>query len=163
MFSKNKDFFHFDMHRHDFEDFSLQDRVGIRYWRARDFMKMLGYDDCSFFYSTIQLSCDLCISLGIDHTKNFLALSKSKDFSDCRLSKFACYLVAMNCDINKKEVENAQAYFTAITESFYRFVCEQEPMILTGNINYQFFKNKKNLALFNMSYYAERGIRFGDY
>src|SRR6266849_4412489 len=41
-----------------------------------------------------------------------------KQVEDYRLSRFACYLTAMNGDVKKKQVAKAQAYFAAIAESF---------------------------------------------
>jgi hypothetical protein len=155
--------FHFDKHRHGFEDFSCQDGVGIRYWRARDFMKMLGYDDYPLFDTIVRKSCDLCNRLEIDETRNFQVRGYGQESFDYQLSKFACYLVAMNCDTNKKEVEKAQSYFKTIAESFYRYICKLDSKTVADSENYQFFKNKKNLALFNMSYITDRSIRFGEF
>ncbi len=89
---------------------------------------------------------------------------------DYRLSKFACYLVAMNGDVKKKEVAKAQAYFITVTEAFKRCVHEAqqvERIAIRGEVserekslsgvagnagleNYAFFQNKGYLGLYNM-------------
>jgi DNA-damage-inducible protein D len=157
------DYFHFDKHRQSFDDFSRQDGTGIRYWLARDLMNMLGYDNGPHFETMIRQSCDLCISLGIDVAKHFQALSFIKDFPDYRFSKFACYLIAMNCDRQKEQVEKAQSYFRLIAKAIHRYVCEEDPTFDANAENYQFFKNRKNIGLFNMSYIVAQKIRFGEF
>ena len=167
------DYFHFEKNRQSFEDLGRQN--GFRYWYARDLMKMLGYTDYSVFKKgPINKAMAVCSTLDIDVSANFEQYSREIDGvkqSDYRLSKFACYLVAMNGDVKKREVALAQAYFITVTEAFKRYVNEAqqvERIAIRGEVsereksiaalannagieNYAFFQNKGYLGLYNMS------------
>lgn len=166
------DYFHFEKGRPSFEDLGRQN--GFRYWFARDLMKMLGYTDYAVFKrGAINKAMTVCSTLDIDVTANFEQTTRDIDGikqSDYRLSKFACYLVAMNGDVKKKEVAIAQAYFITVTEAFKRCVHEArqvERIAIRGEVtqretslssvaknagieNYAFFQNKGYLGLYNM-------------
>jgi len=172
MSEKEIDYFHFEKDRPSFEDLGRQN--GFRYWFARDLMKMLGYADYSVFRKgAINKAMTVCSTLDIDVPANFEQTTRDIDGvnqPDYRLSKFACYLVAMNGDVKKKEVAEAQAYFITVTEAFKKYVHEaqqveriavrgevsQREMSLSaiayhaGVENYAFFQNKGYLGLYNM-------------
>jgi DNA-damage-inducible protein D len=87
------------------------------------------------------------------------------------LTRFGCYLVAMNGDPRKKEVAAAQAYFAALAETFKSHVEHADGMdrilireeIVDGQkslagtakshgvTNYAFFLNSGYLGMYNMS------------
>jgi DNA-damage-inducible protein D len=166
------DYFHFEKSKPSFEDLGRQN--GFRYWFARDLMKMLGYTDYAVFRKgAINRAMTVCSALDIDVTANFEQATRIIDGvlqPDYRLSKFACYLVAMNGDVKKKEVAKAQAYFITVTEAFKRCVHEAqqvERIAIRGEVserekslsavashagleNYAFFQNKGYLGLYNM-------------
>ncbi len=100
------DYFHFEKDRTSFENLGRQN--GFRYWFARDLMKMLGYTDYgNFKKGPINKALTVCSTLDIDVPMNFEQTYREIDgqkLPDYRLSKFACYLVAMNGDVKKKEV-----------------------------------------------------------
>lgn len=117
------DVFHFDDSRPHFD--SLCKKNGITYWYARDFMAMLGYQSFASFNKAVQKAIGACTSLGIDILENFQQVDREIDGKierDYKLSRFACYLSAMNGDTKKPEVARAQAYFAAIAESFKRYI-----------------------------------------
>jgi DNA-damage-inducible protein D len=167
------DYFHFEKGRASFDDVGQQN--GFRYWFARDLMKMLGYTDYAVFKrGPINKAMMVCSTLEIDIAINFEQTSRDLDGAkqpDIRLSKFACYLVAMNGDVKKKEVALAQAYFITITEAFKKYIQEGEQVeriAIRGEVserekslsavanqagieNYAFFQNKGYLGLYNMS------------
>ena len=166
------DCFHFESDRPSFEDLGRQN--GFRYWFASDLMKMLGYTDYALFKrGPINKAMTVCSTLDIDVSMNFEQTMRDIDGikqPDYRLSKFACYLVAMNGDVKKKEVATAQAYFITVTEAFKRCVHEAqqvERIAIRGEVserekslsgivsnagleNYAFFQNKGYLGLYNM-------------
>ena len=166
------DYFHFEKGRLSFKILGRQN--GFRYWFARDLMKMLGYTDYAVFKrGAINKAMTVCSTLDIDVAANFEQTTRDIDGikqSDYRLSKFACYLVAMNGDVKKKEVAIAQAYFITVTEAFKRCVYEAqqvERIAIRGEVtqretslssvvknagieNYAFFQNKGYLGLYNM-------------
>jgi DNA-damage-inducible protein D len=167
------EYFHFEQDKTSFEDLSQQN--GFRYWFASDLMKMLGYTDFAVFKKgPINKALIACATLDIDMSVNFKQTTRTIDgieYPDYQLSKFACYLVAMNGDVKKREVASAQAYFITVTEAFKRYVNEVqqvERVAIRGEVserekslssvvndagieNYAFFQNKGYLGLYNMS------------
>lgn len=110
-----------------FEDFKNQN--GITYWWASEFMLMLGYNDLKSFRKVIDRATKAFISLNIDHCDNIIRVEREKDgnsFSDFKLTRFACYLIAMNGDPKKEEVAKVQAYFAIQTRNFELYVENNE-------------------------------------
>ena len=102
-----------------FEDFKNQN--GITYWWASEFMLMLGYSDLKSFKKVIDRATKAFISLNIDHYDNIIRIERNNDgeiISDYKLTRFACYMIAMNGDPKKPEVAATQAYFATQTRQF---------------------------------------------
>jgi len=154
MFQESTDIFHFEKDRLNFED--LSHHHGYRHWRARDLMILLGYDDFSRTY--IQEAIAYCNRIGIENKKNFQP-SLNSNFPDYRLSKFACCLISMNCDCSKKEVENAKRYFDAMINAFHDYLREISPKSEDILDNSPPLKNKKTIALFNISYAEKKNFK----
>jgi DNA-damage-inducible protein D len=99
---------------------SLAHENGFRFWWASDLAKLLGYEDLSSFRKSVQKAMQVCIGLNVDVTDNVEAKRREIDgrsFEDYKLSRFACYLAAMNGDVRKPEVAQAQAYFVTFAEA----------------------------------------------
>ncbi|MCY1283880.1 hypothetical protein D9M69_416690 [compost metagenome] len=166
------DVFHFDDSRPNFN--ALARENGITHWYAREFMQMLGYSDWSLFAKVVNKALGVCMTLNIPVQDNFQQIQREVDgrqLPDFKLSRFACYLVAMNGDARKPEIARAQAYFAAIAESFRRYVEQAEDVervairdditanekILSrtahsaGVENYPFFQNAGYRGLYNMN------------
>lgn len=95
-----------------FEDFGYDN--GIKYWWASEFSRMLGYSNFASFMNPINKAIKSCMNANIDYFEDFRKEDRiidEKTFSDIKLSRFACYMVAMNADIKKPVVARAQAYF----------------------------------------------------
>jgi DNA-damage-inducible protein D len=106
-----------------FEDFKNQN--GITYWWASEFMLMLGYPDMQSFKKAIDRATRAFISLGIDHYENIICVDRVIDGiekQDFKLTRFACYLIAMNADPKKREVALVQTYFAEQTRKFELYV-----------------------------------------
>ncbi len=107
-----------------FEDFKHEN--GDTFWWASDFMVMLGYDDYDIFKNkVIGRATQALISLGVDHYTQIIPSTRKiegKDMDDLKLTRFACYIVAMNGSPQKKEVALAQAYFAAETRKLELFL-----------------------------------------
>jgi DNA-damage-inducible protein D len=100
-----------------FEDFGHEN--GIRYWWATDFMKFLGYPNLTSFIKPINRAMQACLAATIDTHDNFIKETRIVDgetFTDFKLTKFACYMVALNGDPKKPEIAKAQAYFAQQVE-----------------------------------------------
>jgi DNA-damage-inducible protein D len=96
---------------------------GSDYWMARDLMPVLGYTRWENLRSAIEKAKMACESTGVDPGDHILDTTKmvsagsgaSIERADCFLSRYACYLVAMNADPRKPEVGMAQTYFAVQT------------------------------------------------
>jgi DNA-damage-inducible protein D len=99
----------------DFVIKALDDRKGKtkgggEYWRARDIQSVLGYLRWENFENVIKKACMACESAGIDPTNQFRETTKmvtvgsgaQVNQKDYFLSRYACYLVAMNGDTPPK-------------------------------------------------------------
>lgn len=119
------DVFHYDENNLNFNDIGREN--GFTYWYARDFMLMLDYQDYDNFRRVINKAIATCTTLNIEILDNFQPIKRhlnNKEISDYKLSRFACYLIAMNADGKKISVAKAQAFFAAAAESIRRFVTD---------------------------------------
>ncbi|MCK4858858.1 MAG: hypothetical protein KAT58_12870, partial [candidate division Zixibacteria bacterium] len=66
------------------------------YWLASELMQLLGYSDMNAFRKAIARAQIACAHLGIPVEENFVYIRSDDSTSDTKLSRFACYLVAMN-------------------------------------------------------------------
>lgn len=107
-----------------FEDFKHKN--GVTFWWATEFMTMLGYDDYEVFKNkVIGRTTKALISLGVDHYTQIAPYTRKidgKDVNDLKLTRFACYMIAMNGSPQKKEVALAQAYFAEETRKLELFL-----------------------------------------
>lgn len=106
-----------------FEDFKNQN--GITYWWASDMMSMLGYPNMKSFQKVLDRATKALVSLNIPHYDNIITFKREIngiEQVDFKLTRFACYLVAMNADPKKPEVARAQAYFIQQTRMFEIYI-----------------------------------------
>ena len=97
-----------------FEDFGNEN--GNRYWLASDLMRFLDYPNMRSFRNVINRAT-LSIS-GIKNVDHYDEIRKQDD-GDFRLSRFACYIIALRADPKKKKVQDAQVYFARIAEEMH--------------------------------------------
>lgn len=115
--------FHMDDDRPSFE--LLGQTNGGKFWYARDFMRMLGYESYQAFQKPINKAIATCTALNIPVVENFEQVRRVVDgeaIQDIKLTRFACYLVAVNGDVKKPQVAAAQAYFVTMAEAFRQFI-----------------------------------------
>lgn len=149
---------------------------GFTSWSGREFAAHLGYKDYkSFFNAAINKAQQVCMSLQInisDHFKQEKILDEEgKEVMDIRLSRFACYLAAMNGDVKKVQVAQAQAYFATFADACRRYIedsGEIERLLIRDEISdhektlsitakragvteYGFFQNAGYRGLYNMN------------
>lgn len=95
----------------------------IEYWMARDLMPLLGYSRWENFVEAIGRAKTSCKSQNVDTSFHFrdvtkmaeIGIGKKRAIADVMLSRFACYLIAMNGDPRKEEIAFAQGYFAVQT------------------------------------------------
>jgi hypothetical protein len=88
------------------------------FWSARDLMPLLGYEKWERFADAIdraKAACQLASNPVREHFSPEVRKSNGRPKEDYRLSRYACYLTAMNGDPRKPEVAAAQSYFAAKT------------------------------------------------
>jgi DNA-damage-inducible protein D len=123
-----------------------------------------------------------CAALNIDIQDNFVQIKRDvdgKEVPDFRLSKFACYLTAMNGDSKKPEVAAAQACFITLAEAFKKYIGEAEDVERirireevsqhekalagvandAGVIHYELFQNAGYRGLYNMDICKLRNVK----
>lgn len=90
---------------------------GIRYWLAHEFMASLGYETWVSFKSVIHKAMGSCLQLGIDADESFIPIELPDGTKSYKLTRFACFLVAMQANPSKPEVAAAQVSLAAIAEA----------------------------------------------
>jgi DNA-damage-inducible protein D len=164
--------FHFEPDKKSFEDFSQEN--GIKFWYASTFANMLGYESYDGIKKAINRAMVACNTLNIPITDSFIPTKRivdGKEIEDYKLTRFACYLTAMNGDVKKPNVAAAQAYFVTISDAFLKYVQSQdgvERVVVRSELtdqekslsatahqagveNYAFFQNEGYRGLYNMN------------
>ncbi len=104
-----------------FDEFAHEED-GVEFWCARDLMEPLGYARWENFDEAVKramVSCENNETPVDSHFREVTKMVKSGVASvprkDYKLTRYACYLVAMNGDTRKPEIAIAQAYFAVQT------------------------------------------------
>lgn len=100
----------------EFENIGLENGG---FWYARQLMKLLGYENYNNFQRPIGRAINTFTTLEIPISEGFVQVDRVIDGATCsdyKLTRFACYLVAMNGDTNKPQVAAAQLYFASIAD-----------------------------------------------
>lgn len=100
------------------------------YWMARDIMAVLDYREWRDFREVIERAKASCENAGNFLANHFVLMPEmveigsgaQRQVENFALSKYACYLIAMNGDTFKPEIAVAQAYFV---EQTYRQEAEE--------------------------------------
>jgi DNA-damage-inducible protein D len=96
---------------------------GAEIWDARTLSNTLKYSDWTNFRQTIERAISACNNSGIfsnNHFREFTDMIEvgkgaKRKIENWYLSRYACYLIAMNGDSSKPEIATAQSYFAAQT------------------------------------------------
>lgn len=107
-----------DNNNSPFDSIRHYDEQGNEFWLARELMSLLGYDKWQNFHKNIKRAYVSCQNTQNDATMHFLLTSvktSGRTADDWKLSRYACYLIAMNGDPTKIEVAQAQSYFAVKT------------------------------------------------
>ncbi|HYH00081.1 MAG TPA: DNA damage-inducible protein D [Terriglobales bacterium] len=96
---------------------------GEEYWMGRDLQPIMGYDTWRRFDEVIRKAVQACDNSGINSSYHFVDTDKvikagkgaELKRGDWYLTRYACYLIAMNGDASKAEIATTQTYFTVQT------------------------------------------------
>lgn len=96
---------------------------GQEYWTARELISILGYNEYRFFKKVIEKAMEACASSRNAVPDHFVQMhdmvnigsGAQRALEDYHLSRYACYLIAMNGDPRKEAIALAQTYFAVKT------------------------------------------------
>ena len=106
-----------------FESIKHINEYNQEYWSARELMPVLEYKQWRQFSDTIERAKKACEISGNSPSEHFANDRKTspmpnggvKYIDDYKLSRYACYLIAMNGDPRKEAIALAQTYFAIKT------------------------------------------------
>ena len=106
-----------------FEDIKYIDDDGNEYWLARELMPLLEYTLWQRFSNVIKKAIENCKNSNNIVLDHFISADKmvsigsntKRKIQDYKLSRYACYLIVLNCDPRKKVIALAKTYFAIQT------------------------------------------------
>lgn len=106
-----------------FENIKHVNEYGQEYWLAREIQTVLEYKRWDKFLNIIEKAKKACEGSNNIVSEHFSQVGKMIDLAngaireikDIQLSRYACYLIAMNGDSRKKPIALAQTYFAVKT------------------------------------------------
>jgi DNA-damage-inducible protein D len=114
-----------DCNTNPFEQIKQVDDSGYEYWLATDLLRAMGYKVWKRMKDTVERAKISAFNSGVDvshHFNNVVQMAQiggSQAFrevlKDYKLSRYACYITAMNGDPRKPEIAKAQGYFASKT------------------------------------------------
>ena len=130
-----------------FEDIKHIDESGNEYWYARELMPVLGYSKWERFSNAIEYAKTSCVKSGYNINDHFPEIGKmvqigsktKRKLLDYKLSRYACYLIVLNCDPRKKVIALAKTYFAIqtrkqeLSEKEYNELTEDEKRLYRRN------------------------------
>ena len=126
---------------------------GCEYWLARDLMELLGYSQWRRFEDAIKRAVVSCETTKIPVEHHFLDVRKMvtlgsgarREIADYQLTRYACYLLAMNGDPRKDEIAFAQSYFAVQTRKS-EVIAERMSAIKRIAVRDQLTESEKRLS-----------------
>ena len=131
-----------------FDNIKHIDEKGNEYWDARELMPLLDYSLWQNFERKIKEAIINCDNSNYNYTDHFININKmvqigsntTRKINDYKLSRYACYLIVLNCDPRKKVIALAKTYFAIQTrkqellESDYNSLSEDEKRLYIRNL-----------------------------
>ena len=160
-----------------FENIKHIDENGNEYWFARELQNVLEYKKWEKFNNVINDAISACNLSVYEVAENFPQVGKmvnigsktSRNISDYKLSRYACYLIAQNGDSRKKTIALAQTYFAfqtrkmEITEREYSSLTEDEKRFYQRNLtkkgNYSLNQAAKDAGVKNFDRFHNSGYK----
>ena len=144
----------FSSYTSSFDSIKQLDDEGNEYWYARDLQGILEYSEWRNFYKIIEKSKNACEASGHVAQSEFVDVNKLVDvganlqrsIQDIVLSRYACYLIAMNGDPRKEVIALGQTYFVVKTHKQEQLELQKEDSLrLQIDLHpFSWTDNKKN-------------------
>ena len=160
-----------------FEDIKHIDENGNEYWLARELMEVLEYSLWQNFHKTIKIAMMNCNNSNYDVSNHFIDVNKMinlaknaiRKIQDYKLTRYACYLIVLNCDPRKKVIALAKTYFAIqtrkqeLSEKEYNELSEDEKRFyqrdLTRKGNYSLNIVARNAGVKNFDRFHNSGYK----
>ena len=161
-----------------FEDIKHVDENENEFWLARELMPLLQYTLWQRFSNVMKKAMENCRNSNYNISDHFIGADKmvrigsktTRKIKDYKLSRYACYLIVLNCDPRKKVIALAKTYFAIQTrkqelmEIDYNSLTEDEKRFhqrnLTRKGNYSLNIAARNAGVKNYSGY--KGLYNGE-
>lgn len=137
----------------NFEEYVQNIWNWAEFWLARDLQKLFWYTKWDNFLNIISKSIDYCNTIWYNHSENFVYITKSvklwewnkKEISDIVLTRYACYLISHNINVDIEQKKFAQIYFSLKNRKLE--IIEE---IISNQENETNKNNKKNNKYWNI-------------
>ena len=160
-----------------FENIKHIDENGNEYWFARELMIVLEYSLWQRFSKVIKNAIENCKNSDYNVSDHFIGADKMvnigsntvRNIDDYKLSRYACYLIVLNCDPRKKVIALAKTYFAIqtrkmeITEKEYSKLSEDEKRLYQRSLirkgNYSLNQTAKKSGVKNFDKFHNYGYK----
>lgn len=117
-----------------FDSIKQLDDEGNEYWYARDLQGVLEYSEWRNFFKVVEKAKIACESSSNLVPMHFVDVNKMveigsntlREVHDLKLTRYACYLIAMNGDPRKEVIALAQTYFAVKTHEQEQLELQKE-------------------------------------
>ena len=160
-----------------FEDIKHIDENGNEYWLARELMPLLEYTLWQRFSNVIKKAMENCKNSNNNVSYHFISIDKMinlaknavRNIQDYKFTRYACYLIVLNCDPRKKVIALAKTYFAIQTrkqeliDKEYSELTEDEKRFYQRNLtkkgNYSLNIAAKNAGVKNFDKFHNSGYK----
>lgn len=131
-----------------FEEIKHISEDGLEFWYARELANVLDYSQWRNFAKVLERAVLACKNSGYETIDHFAEVSKtiempksaSKQITDFRLTRYACYLIVQNGDPRKEVIALGQTYFAIqtrrqeVADYFNQLDEDNKRLVIRGDI-----------------------------
>jgi len=145
----------------ELKDYGFKEN-GTFYWWASWYAEILGYSSLNSLKPSIRKAQNICLKIGLPHEENFIP-SQNEKRKDIKLTKFACFLIALQADDKKPIVKRARNYFLNQLEEVNFLLKDQEYIKRLSaredmkNLNIELAKSARSAQVKDFRFFANEG------